>query len=210
MRGLHAPLRDNGRRVLPQAASSSHAGKTEMNRCIMSINRHLRKQAHTVGSYGRRVTLVKKIIGIRLSSCSILPPQRRYDVCLITTLCYLCITLQATFAPHQHAHVASFSVQQHRLILEAKKETWATQIKIAMWTDLTRGITRREKKKKKKSPATQFSYCYSGHNTAYFRHILPSQTWLTHHTHKLCPVLAHFPTATSSCRVIIKPLYGKW
>lgn len=189
MRGLHAPLRDNGRRVLPQAASSSHAGKTEMNRCIMSINRHLRKQAHTVGSYGRRVTLVKKIIGIRLSSCSILPPQRRYDVCLITTLCYLCITLQATFAPHQHAHVASFSVQQHRLILEAKKETWATQIKIAMWTDLTRGITRKEKKKRAlqhnfhivtvdTTQPTSVTYCPAKHGS----HITPTNFvlfWLT-------------------------------
>lgn len=110
-----------------QAAPSSHAGRTaEMNRCIMSINRHLRTQAHTAGSFGRRVTVVKKILGIRLSSVlpsSLLSPQRYCNVCLITTLCYLCITLQATFAPYQHAHVASFSVQQDRLILEAKKES---------------------------------------------------------------------------------------
>lgn len=90
-------------------------------------------------------------------------------------------------------------------------KTWARQVKLAMWTDSWHHLKLRGERKKKKEPCnTQFSYRCRGHNLACYCHILPSQIWLTRHTHKLCPVLAHFPTATSSCRAIIKPLYGKW
>lgn len=162
-------------------ASCSHTEKQEMNRCTMSINRHLQKQTCTARCCGKRVTDTEP-----WSLFFFAFPSSMYTVPL---LCALHHNLELSlYHTQRNSHQVSindslFSQSQPCLILVAKSSLPSFPLQKLMWQcKLVHAVTWR-----KKCVATLCSLCGTRHNMASLLtlfYILHNQTWLMHATHK--------------------------